>query len=408
MLFGRLPFLIAALVFLAGAAVAQPADSTADQHEFDTSFKFYPSPVWSRTAGFSAGVGFEMENLLMPGGRFLATAKPGQYLGRYTATYFAKDAFADRLYGIANVYYETTGHQWFYGLGPASSPDTKIAVEKDMLEAEVRLGFQPLGRRIQLQPLIKYIRHQSVGFKNWDEEAIARLDTESFENLRFSTGFGEAQAVQEGLAYGVMSGIDLRDQPVRPRRGLLLQGIAQRFDFSQPSGLQYDQYEFYVYGFVPFRAGTLALRAVTRLTDQRSDVTIPFYLLPSLHGRILPGYSWDRFFGPDLLAFTFEYKMPLFNVFNWAAMDALLSAGAGNVYDDLFDQFEADITFKDELKPGQDSYPMRPSISAGFDLFTLEPGGFDVRVLLGWGTEGIRLVKFGFVHDLREVELSKR
>ena len=383
-------------------------DDSTEAHEFDTSFKIYPSPIWSRTAGFSAGVGFEMDNLLMPGGRFLATVKPGQHLGRYTATYFAKDAFLDPLYGLANVYFETTGHQWFYGLGPASSPDNKVAVEKQMLEAEVRLGVQPFGRRLQIQPMIKYIHHRSVRFEDWDEGAVDRLDPESRENLLFSTGVGGAPETQEGIAYGAMAGIDLRDRAVRPRRGILLQVTAQRFDFSSPAGLAYDQVGIYGYGFVPVRSGTLGLRAVTLLTDQRSAVTIPFYLLPSLHGRILPGYSWDRFFGPDLFAMTLEYQLPLFNIFDVAALDWLFSVGAGNVYDDLFDQFDADLTFEDRIERGASSIPLRPSISTGFDFFTFDRRGFDVRVLLGWGTEGIRLVKFEFIHDLRDIELSKR
>lgn len=409
------------LLLLGGSrAAAQPVESSTtssrdvvrgdstEAHEFDTSFKIYPSPIWSRTAGFSAGVGFEMENLLMPGGRFLATVKPGQHLGRYTATYFAKDAFLDPLYGLVNVYFETTGHQWFYGLGPASSPDNKVAIEKQMLEAEVRLGAQPFGRRVQIQPMIKYIRHRSVRFEDWDEGAVDRLDPESVENLRFSTGEGAAPETQEGIAYGMMAGIDLRDRSVRPRRGILLQATAQRFDFSSPEGLAYDQVGIYGYGFVPLGSGTLGLRAVTQLTDQRSSVTIPFYLLPSLHGRILPGYSWDRFFGPDLFAMTLEYQLPLFNLFDVAALDWLFSFGAGNVYEDLFDQFDADLTFEDNIEHGASSYPLRPSISTGFDFFTFDRTGFDVRILLGWGTEGIRLVKFEFIHDLRDIELSKR
>lgn len=392
----------------ATAADTAPEDTTNERHAFDVSFKVYPSPIWSRTAGFSAGVGVELENLLIPGGSFLVTVKPGQHLGRYTATYFAKDPFADPVYGVANVYYESTGHQWFYGIGPASSPDTKIAVEKQMVEAEVRLGWQPFDQRIQIQPIVKYIRHHSVNFTNWDDGAIARLDEESLENLRFSTGLGDAGQTQEGFAYGLLAGIDFRDRPVRPRRGVLFQALGQRFDFETPTGLTYDQIGLYAYGFLPAGSGTVGVRGVTVFTDQRSSVTIPFYLLPSLHGRILPGYSWDRLFGPDMFALTVEYQIPLFNVFDWAALDWLFSAGAGNVYDDLFDQFEANVTFKEKLERGRETYPLRPSFSTGFDFFTFDRHGWDARILLGWGTEGIRLVKFEFVHDLRKVELSKR
>jgi hypothetical protein len=99
---------------------------------------------------------------------------------------------------------------------------------------------------------------------------------------------------------------------------------------------------------------------------------------------------------------------PLFNVYNTVGFDALLSLGAGNVYDDLFDQFRADIAFKDNLDLGQASYPLHPSIAVGFDFYRARPGGFTFRVLAGLGTEGVRLVRFGFVQDLRDIELGKR
>ena len=384
------------------------ADSTLERHPIDTSIKIYPTPIWSRTSGFSAGVGYEIDNLLMPRGRLLVTAKPGQHLGRYTATYFAKDAYNDPVYGLANVYYETTGRHWYYGLGPASASRNKVAVEAKMLEAELRVGFQPVNRRLLIQPLVRYIRHESVGFEEWDEGAISRLDPESLENLELTAGSSSSDRIQKGFAFGLVGGIDLLDRALRPRRGLLLQASTQRFQFDVPDGLEYDQHGFYAYGFLPVRRGVVALRAVTILTNQRGTTPIPFYFLPSLHGRMLPGYSWDRFVAPDLFVLTAEYMHPLFNVYNIIGLDALLSVGAGNVYDDLFDQFKADLTFEDDPSPGQASYPLRPSVAAGFDLYRANRSGFDFRVLVGLGTEGIRLVRFGFVHDLRDIELSRR
>ncbi len=381
------------------------ADSTRDRRSLRTSFKVYPSPLWSRTSGFAAGVGYEIDNLLMPGGRLLATVKPGQHVGRYTATYFAKDAFRDPAFGLANVYYETTGRQWFFGLGPASSSANRVRVEKQMLEAELRVGFQPFKRRILLQPVVKYVRHDAVAFAEWNDGALGRIDAESRRNLEFVTG--EA-GVQEGFAYGLTAGIDLLDRPIHPRSGLLVQASVQRYAFDEPVGLEYDQHSVYAYGYVPLREGVVALRAVTLLTDQRGDTIIPFYLLPSLHGRLLPGYAWNRFFGPDLLVLNLEYVRPLFNAFNAVGMDGLLSFSAGNVYDDLFDQFKPAVTFDKTIEPDQASYPLRPSLAAGFDLYSSRRGGFDFRVLLGLGTEGVRLVRFSFVHDLRGIELGVR
>ncbi len=383
------------------------ADTTLPRPGIRTSFKVYPSPLWSRSSGFAAGVGYEIRNLFMTRGRLLLTAVPGQHRGRYTATYFAKDAFTDPLFGLANIYYETAGRQWFSGLGPASRSGNKVAVEKVRLEGELRLGFQPLNRTLLFQPFVKYIRHESKQFRDWDDGAIGRLDSESLQNLEFAT-VGPSDGVQEGASYGLVAGIDMLDRPVRPRSGLLFQGSLQRFTFGSPNGLEFDQHEIHLYGFIPVLSGIIALRGVTVLTDQRGTTPIPFYLLPSLHGRVLPGYSWDRFFGPDLLALNVEYIYPLVDAYGLLRLDGLLAVGAGSVYEDLFDQFAAEITFTGDLERGRESYPLRPSITAGFDLYRENRTGFDLRVLVGLGTEGISLVRFAFMRDLRDVQLRSR
>ena len=403
----RVPIIVAAALFLLFARPAsaqERADSTRRSDDrLETSFKIYPSPIWGKTAGFSAGVGYEIDNLFYRDSRILATAKPGQHLGRYTLTYFAGDAFKAPLYGLANVYYETTGHQWYYGLGPASSRDDQVAVEKHMVEAEIRGGVQPFDRRFFIQPVAKFVRLDVEGFKPERDGAVSRLSPESLENLLLST-----DRLFEGMGYGVAAGIDLRDDPILSTKGLHLQGFATRYDFSEPDGLAYDQFGAFAHAFLPFRDNTLAVRAVMQLTRNEGDVDIPFFLLPSLHGRMLPGYSWDRFFGNDLLALQLEYMVPVFNVRNWAALDALLSVGAANVYDDLFDQFKPALTFDRELDSDRDSYPLRPSAAIGLQIKSFSRHDFNLRVLLGWGTEGVRVVRFGFVQDLRDIELSYR
>ena len=386
------------------AAAQESADTTQRSVDrLETSWKIYPSPIWGKTAGFAAGVGYEIDNLFFPDSRILATAKPGQFLGRYTLTYFVADAFKSPVYGLANVYYETTGHQWYYGLGPGSSRDDLVAVERHMVEAEIRAGVQPFDRRFFVQPVAKFVRHDVENFELERKGAVGRLSPESLENLVLST-----DRVFKGIGFGVAAGIDLRDNPIRSTKGLYLQGFATRYDFSEPSGLAYDQFGASAHAFLPFRDNTLAVRAVVELTRNEGDVDIPFFLLPSLHGRMLPGYSWNRFFGNDLFALQFEYVVPVFDVLNWAALDALLSVGAASVYDDLFDQFKPALTFDRELEPGRETYPLRPSAAIGFQIESLSRHDFNLRVLLGWGSEGVRAVRFGFVQDLRDIELSYR
>ena len=399
------------LAFSVGLARAGTQADTTDSEDFgiETQFKVYPSPIWGRTAGFAAGVGYEVQNLMIPESRLLATAKPGQFLGRYTLTYFAADPFKAPLYGLANVYYETTGHQWYYGLGPASARSAQMAVEKHMVEAEARLGFQLLNRRIFAQPVVKYLRHDVDGFEAYDKGATAKLSAESLSNLLSAAGMApNSTDFYEGFGYGLSAGVDLRDNPIRTRKGLLVQGFANRYDFGGTPELAYDQYGLSAYAFAPVGLNTLALRVNTQLTSDQGGAVIPFFLLPSLHGRMLPGYSWDRFFGMDLFAVNVEYIVPLFDLYRWVAMDALLSLGAANVYDDISEQFEPAVSFDKRLEPGREKYPLRPSAAAGFQVESFTRFDLDIRVLVGWGTEGIRLVKFGFVQDLRDIELNSR
>lgn len=403
----RVRILLAAAVLLplAGSVSAQESADTTRRSDdrLETEFKIYPSPIWGKTAGFSAGVGYEIDNLFFPDSRILATAKPGQYLGRYTLTYFAADAFKSPVYGLANLYYETTGHQWYYGLGPSSSRDDLVAVEKNMVEVEIRAGVQPFDRKFFIQPVAQFVRYDVKDFQSERNGALARLSPESLENLVISTN-----RVFEGMGYGLAAGVDLLDNPVRPKQGLYLQGFATRYDFSEPSGLAYDQFGAFAHAFLPFRDNTVAFRAVMQITRNEGDVDIPFFLLPSLHGRLLPGYSWNRFFGNDLFALQVEYAVPVFDVLNWAALDALISLGAANVYDDLFQQFKPAVAFDRDLGRSRDTYPLRPSAAIGFRIESFSRHDFNLRVLLGWGTEGVRLVRFGFVQDLRDIELNSR
>ncbi len=233
--------------------------------------------------------------------------------------------------------------------------------------------------------------------------AFDRLDRASRDHLHAAMGrIVGASSIQRGMSFGAAAGLDLRDRPVRTQRGLLVQASGRRFQFQEPGGLEYDRYTLGAYGYLPIRGHVLSLRGLVERTSAADDLVIPFYLLPSLDGHLLPGYASHRFFGRDLLSLTAEYIVPLFQFSDVFAVDALLSTGAGSVYDDLAEQFEASISFDRVLESGR-TYPLRPSAAIGFALESASTFGWDLRVLLGWGTEGIRLVKFGFIHDLQGI-----
>src|SRR5690606_40300724 len=127
---------------------------------------------------------------------------------------------------------------------------------------------------------------------------------------------------------------------------------------------EFDLLESYAYFYVPVRTNTLALRTVAMVTKSNSEALIPFYLHPTLDDRLLPGYSRSRFYANDILAITAEYSMPMFVVPQFAALDAVVSVGAGNTYLDLFRHFKPASTFDRDIE-GDPLYPLRPRAARG-------------------------------------------
>ncbi len=63
---------------------------------------------------------------------------------------------------------------------------------------------------------------------------------------------------------------------------------------------------------------------------------MPFYDLPKLGGsQLLRGYKTGRFRDRSLIAFSVEYRWPL-----WRRLDALLFTDHGRVFHDIKDDFE--------------------------------------------------------------------
>lgn len=411
MLLGRILLrgLLLVLFVLPSELAAQGTSADPDEgHGVDTSFMLYPAPLWSRTTGFSAGIGYEIENFLIPNSSLRATAKPGQHMGRYALTYALGNPYDDLIYLVPDLYYETAGRHWYYGMHTTSSKDDEVAVEKEMVKAELRLGIQPFRGMLRLQPSAAYIRHHVHGYESFASGAVQRLDPLSQQYLFYAAGeTADAPEYQEGLAIGISGALDFRDHAARPRRGLLLQASAHRSEFRAAPNIAFDRFEASAYGYIPLRDHTLAVRVVAMNVNHKSKAIIPFYMHPTLDDRLLPGYSRNRFYGNDLLALTAEYGLTLFQVSGFAAMDALLSAGVGNVYFDMFREFEPVISLDEDPGAGP-RYPLRPSVAAGFNLQGYDTDGWSMRVLLGWGVEGVRLVRFAFVHDIRRVEVQTR
>lgn len=424
------PLLLAAFLFAPlsppDAAYASPsgADTTGVGVRSSGGFILSLRPVWSRTAGFGIGVGYKVAPLPLVGGQLRLMARPNQHMGRYAATYFTSDPYRSPFYGAVNVFYETVGRQWYYGVGPGTAEASVVAVEREQREVEVRLGATFLEHRLFVQPLVRYARHEVDGFRPW-RGSFEALDTRSRRNLLFAagdtaSGVVGASAVQEGFWYGLAAGLDTRDARARPTRGVLVQASAQRYTPQGGSDVRLDRFYESVHAFVPlgrlvpFGPGgqTLGLRVVAEHARNRGDVPIPFYLMPSLDGRHQPGLAQDRYFGNDLLAVSLEYRLPVFAAFGLVGMDGLVSVHLGGVYDDLFAQFDPAVSFEAPALPGgtvgAPSYALRPSLGLGARIVSLYADSVFLEGTLGLSAEGLATAGFGFVLDMRELAWYKQ
>lgn len=393
------------LLFALCLVLAAPPAALAQQTsaEPEVSAKFYPEALWGPTPGFGIGVGVEVENVPAARMRFLATAQPAQHEGLYSLAFTTADLHAAPRYLLLKTRYATTGRQWFYGLGPAAAEGDRIAVEKRSFDAALRFGQRFFGGRLLAEPRLALRADGARDFENDDDGAFARLDPASQENLRASLGrLPGSQRAQLGLAPGLRLAFDTRDQRGLTTRGFYAEAAAHQYESLDDLDLRFRQYAFSAYGFLPMPLGerhVLALRAQLALTDRLGGARVPFYLLPVLEDRLLPGFPRDRFFGHDRLALGAQYRFPVWNAFGLLELEGFLGAGAGSVYDDLGEQFDLALTFDDALAPNRESYPLRPTASTGLRLLPLFRDQAFFSVAAGYSAEGFNTLTFRFVYD---------
>lgn len=381
--------------------------------------KLFLTPIWSRTTGFGIGGGLEVDHLIRAGTRLRVVARPGQHVGRYGVTFYTSDPHRARLYGIVNGYYETTGRQWYYGLGPASDASTRFTVERSRVEAELRAGATWLDGRLFVQPLLRLTQHRVEGFRPWKDASLDALREQSRTNLLFTTGGSDLTGegtVFSGVWYGLSAGFDTRTELNRPERGLLVQATAERYAPTGGPEVRLDRiggaaYVFVPTGrFIPIGPGgqVLAFRLLVEHARARGQQPVPFFFLPSLGAAEIAGFGRDRFFGNDLLALGLEYHILLFDAFGIAGIEGLFSLHAGNVYDDLTEQFTPRLTFEKHLEAGAGTVPLRPALGVGMRVVSLFDDRVYMQATVGLTPEGFGYAGFSFVSDLRALAWYKQ
>lgn len=396
------------LALLLAVAPARP-DTLPAKPPVEGRWKVYPGGFYHASRGVGVGVGYQVDHLGWAGSRLLVRAEPSQRRGRYSASFFTRRPEEARTFAMVRGYGETTGARYYYGIGPATARGNRLAVERRLVEAELRAGHHLMRRRLLLQPNARLVVHAGVAARERDAGARARLDTASAANLAFVLGGPPGvDTWQQGVAAGLDAVLDLRPAG-RDDRGVLLTGTAWQYRGLDPGGVRFVRTTAGAYGFVPVRSGhTFALRALVALTHDQGRHAVPFYLLPTLDGTLVPGLTRYRFAASDLLALTAEYRVQVGRFLNTAALELSGTASLAGVYDDLFSQFTPRVTRAATLAPGLARYPLRPAAGLGLRAVSLERDRVYLGFTLGVSAEGWNLLSFRFVQDLRSARPSFR
>lgn len=384
---------------------AAVADTTDDG--VGVGFRVIPSGFYSPSKGFGVGGGIALRNLIAPGTELVLTAQPMQRFQRYRASFFTSDPFRSRLFFGVNGEYVTNRVRGFYGLGPQSSASNKVYVDLQSVEAELRLGWYPLGTgrdldvgRLVLQPVVRLLHTDVRSFRDIRDNAFLQLDARSQRTL-----FESVERSTTGVTYGMEVALDGRDRLFYSTRGALLLLTARRYD-----GLGADAFRYYAgtasfYGFVPLPADRHVLfsRAIVALTRPIGDEPLPFYALPVIDDDLIGAYPSHRFTGNDLLALTVGYRFPLLTLYDWFALDAFLAANAANAYDDLFEQFAPGVAFDSNLTDEGARTRLRPSLSLGGQIVNLDRDRVVIGGQIGLSPEGFRFASLQLVYGIRDV-----
>ncbi len=123
--------------------------------------------------------------------------------------------------------------------------------------------------------------------------------------------------------------IDTRDFPGHPTSGLVLRGVAARYDDRTLGTQSFDKVEGEAAGFIPFAGGraVLSLHGWYVGTEPRNGGSVPFYLQPSLGGvNTLRSYTDYRFHDDHMLVANAELRVALMT-----HLDLAVFADAGSV-----------------------------------------------------------------------------
>lgn len=422
----RAPLATAAALVLAAPALAQPttqapapAPTVVDSLALSDSILASPDPVegakvsfspkvyapfgWSPSTGIGIGYGVEIQNLGFAGSSLLLTGVTSKHTGRYGAYAQTRTPYAPGVNAMLGGTFETTGRRYYYGVGPFSSADNQVALERQVYEAEARAGYStaPQARqRVQAFGRYQFFKHRTA--EEMDGGALGRLDAPSALQLN------EALARDASAVTGGVEGIwDERNNLYTPRFGFVAQAGVSFTKALAGSDVSFLRTYASANYFLPieWRTSTLHLRGVVSSIDgiANGDANgrVPFYLQPVFDTDYGLGLATHRYYANDFFLVSGEVQTPVF-ITGALNLEAIGGATLYNAYDNIFKEFNPVPSLgKNEVVVGRNRHPLQLALGGGARLSSELLPGFVLHGQVGFSPEGLSITTFSIVADLR-------
>lgn len=384
-----------------GTPAAGQAGFPGASDEPALNLRVYPFDLWSPRVGLGVGAGLVLNHAGRSNAQALLTFAPARHEQVATGVWASANPYRARQYVLVSARGLHTNRDWFYGLGPGSTPDARQSIERSAVRIRARVGQAFLDHRLFIQPHLGVSAHRVDRIPT---PTAAPLHPSSRTHLQqlASDALGPLRPEQSGVRAGISVFYDTRPGRSWPGRGLLLQGRWSRYLALASSFVRFDQFDLAAYGYLPLGGShRVAGRLHVTLTSPRGRASIPYYLLPTLGGSRVPGWARTRFVGSDRLIASTLYRFPLFEILDVVNFGGHVGAHAASVYDEFFSEAEADLTFEESLESARETVPLRPSASLGLHVglsFRERPS---LDLALGLSPEGVTAVRFTFRQALR-------
>lgn len=284
-------------------------------------------PVYSNRTG--GGLKFYLEDLLTQGSKlaFQVTAGP-RWRQKYKAA-FQEIQINNAIYADITASSQIFPDEFFYGLGNTSIKTNKSNYTHKQAILELALGFK-------ISETLK--AHTQIGYEaNKIQEGRNRnLPSATDPNLYIEETI---PGLMERINLGKLSltlHYDGKNHPGRPTAGSEL--IVSGSVFNELGGNAFGFWKASVnasHYINLFYNRILVFRLAGEFSQALPNKRIPFYHLSEIGRReTIRGFDRGRYRANDMILGSFEYRYPI-----WTYLDALLFLDAGQVSEDIFNDF---------------------------------------------------------------------